>query len=420
MTLLLQHGADVNAVDAAGNSVLLAAAGAGQAAVVQVLLGHHANMTLANNAGKTVLDLAKGGATVQILERALERLYRGRYAIRKADFEMQDPSTRGTTGRVIFAVDRISGSHVAIKLYRDPAGRDRSMMVLRMLEDRHVAPLDGLAETCVFDDEYTFPDNPFAMVMKRGAATLQDLLDSVEWKEEHVHEECRVRFIFESIAQAVQHMHSKGLVHGDIKPKNLVMFHDGGRYRMIDFEQARLAEQERGSRSTTPEICPPELARVLVQDKRNPLASFKTDMWALGCVLFHLVNGHSLISRLVEGWDDDEDDRARSPDNILQRLASLQQGDVDKLLLSMKKSKTDMLYQHAASLMGKLLLVDQDDRMEIGSVFQHTLFNGGETDTLRREGVTHVLVQVRGTPAIVDCEVTIALMMKEFTQHTVY
>lgn len=395
--LLLQLGADVNAVDADGVSVLSAAAGAGQAAVVQQLLGHHADITLANNAGKTALDLAKGGATVQVLERAKEKLYRGRYAIRKADLEVQDPRTRGTTGRVLFAVDRISGSHVAIKLYQDVEGRDRSLMVMGMLDARHMAPLDGPEETCVFDDADNFPDNPYAMVMKRGAATLQELLDSNEWKEEQVHEACRVRGIFESIALAVKHMHLKHLVHGDIKPKNLVMFHDGGRFRLIDFEQAKKVDHEPASTCTTPEICPPELARVIMQKSagRVPPASRTTDMWALGCVLFHLVNGHSLVSRLVEGWHDVGDDRPRSIDSILGRLAGLQQADVDKLLQSMTKSNTDKLYVHAASLLGKLLLVSQDDRLKINSIFTHTFFDGGETESLRRQGYIHALEQVR-------------------------
>jgi serine/threonine protein kinase len=69
-----------------------------------------------------------------------------------------------------------------------------------------------------------------------GESTLQDLLEQQDW-EYGRREMNKVRFIFESIALSVHHMHTFGIVHGDLKPKNCVQFYD--RYRLIDFEEVK-------------------------------------------------------------------------------------------------------------------------------------------------------------------------------------
>ena len=67
------------------------------------------------------------------------------------------------------------------------------------------------------------------------------------------------RYTFECITSALMHLHVNGLVHHDLKARNMVRFYDG-RFRLIDFDQARLAgKQDMGS--TSIEICPPEVGR---------------------------------------------------------------------------------------------------------------------------------------------------------------
>lgn len=69
-----------------------------------------------------------------------------------------------------------------------------------------------------------------------GDATLHVLLESVAKQGGCCLPEAHIRFIFECLANSVHHIHMKGVVHGDLKPKNCTRFFDG-RYRLIDFDQ---------------------------------------------------------------------------------------------------------------------------------------------------------------------------------------
>jgi serine/threonine protein kinase len=62
--------------------------------------------------------------------------------------------------------------------------------------------------------------------------------------------------VTECLVQSVHHLHTAfGLVHHDLKLRNFVRFFDG-RYRLVDFDNARVAERE-DMGLTTANIAPP-------------------------------------------------------------------------------------------------------------------------------------------------------------------
>jgi hypothetical protein len=107
------------------------------------------------------------------------------------------------------------------------------------------------------------------------------------------------------LCRALAAIHAKGLVHGDVKPAN-VMRATGGRIVLLDFGVARPSRDVAGGDAPlagTPAFMAPEMF------DDPPRADARTDVYALGGVLYWLVSAHlpieaktvrELVARLRE------------------------------------------------------------------------------------------------------------------------
>ena len=91
------------------------------------------------------------------------------------------------------------------------------------------------------------------------------------------------------IASGLAAAHAKGIVHRDVKPANIIVAPDG-RVKIVDFGIAKLADQSRltrdGTAVGTAGYMAPEQIRGETIDPR-------TDLWALGVVLYEMVTGRT-------------------------------------------------------------------------------------------------------------------------------
>jgi serine/threonine protein kinase len=90
------------------------------------------------------------------------------------------------------------------------------------------------------------------------------------------------------VARALEYLHARSLVHGDVKARNVVIGADG-RARLTDFGCARrAADDDDGSAllpiGGTPAFMAPEVAR---GEEQGPAA----DVWALGCTVVEMATG---------------------------------------------------------------------------------------------------------------------------------
>ncbi|RHY25712.1 hypothetical protein DYB32_008146 [Aphanomyces invadans] len=121
----------------------------------------------------------------------------------------------------------------------------------------------------------------FAIVMEQGLA--------VDLDHRHMFQQqpfLRLNCI-EKLARAVLFLHGQGLIHGDIKLENVVYFSDRTWYKLIDFDHT----VPFGSRirHCTPEYCPPEMARCMLQGQGLTIeASSKFDVWCFGVLVLRL------------------------------------------------------------------------------------------------------------------------------------
>jgi tRNA A-37 threonylcarbamoyl transferase component Bud32 len=92
-------------------------------------------------------------------------------------------------------------------------------------------------------------------------------------------------------AEAAEAVHRRGIVHQDIKPKNILV-DESGRARLIDFGLARWHDAwshcAEGPSGGTPEFMAPEQAQGQ-EDRIGP----RTDVFALGAVLYFLLTGQA-------------------------------------------------------------------------------------------------------------------------------
>ncbi|KAK3134931.1 hypothetical protein QOZ80_5BG0412570 [Eleusine coracana subsp. coracana] len=95
------------------------------------------------------------------------------------------------------------------------------------------------------------------------------------------------------VARGLADMHAAGVVHGDVKPRNVVVGADG-RAKLADFGCAR-QWVEKGSPilGGTPAFMAPEVAR---GEEQGPEA----DIWALGCTVVEMATGKAPWSHVVD------------------------------------------------------------------------------------------------------------------------
>jgi serine/threonine-protein kinase len=118
-----------------------------------------------------------------------------------------------------------------------------------------------------------------------GGGTLRDRL----------HREKQLTFldairIAQAVADALTHAHEQGLVHRDVKPENILF--SGSDVYLSDFGIARALEHATGETTTstgvvrgTPAYMSPE------QASGQPECDGRSDIYALGCVLYEMVAG---------------------------------------------------------------------------------------------------------------------------------
>jgi nitrous oxidase accessory protein NosD len=93
-------------------------------------------------------------------------------------------------------------------------------------------------------------------------------------------------------ASAMQHAHERGLVHRDLKPSNLLLA-SRGRIKVLDLGLARFLQDQLGDAARTAEGLgmgtPDYMAPEQFRDARG--ADPRSDVYALGCTLYHLLAG---------------------------------------------------------------------------------------------------------------------------------
>jgi DNA-binding NarL/FixJ family response regulator len=203
-----------------------------------------------------------------------------------ADHRIDGIAGRGAMGVVLRATDLVLDRSVALKLIaplyaRDPVFRarfERECRIAAALDHPNIVPIFHAGEE---------RGQLYVTMRFIDGTDLKALLARERWLDPQ-----RAVAIVAQVADALDEAHAHGLVHRDVKPANVLLAERGGRERafLTDFgvTKQRTATDPAltgtGMAIGSVDYMAPEQAEVAPVDAR-------TDVYALGCVLFHALTG---------------------------------------------------------------------------------------------------------------------------------
>ncbi|GMV80417.1 MAG: hypothetical protein AMXMBFR7_16010 [Planctomycetota bacterium] len=190
---------------------------------------------------------------------------------------------RGAMSEVYLARHLALDTDVAIKVLRQ-TGDDRRIAQRFLREARaaaqlrheHIVQIRNVGR----EAEYRFIEMEYI-----GGGSLADLL-----KQSPYADLARAANMLRQAARGLQAAHTKGVIHRDIKPDNLMLGEDG-KLKLVDFglaavlslEESRLTQE--GTILGTPHYMAPEQWEGNIADERS-------DLYSLGATFYHLLTGH--------------------------------------------------------------------------------------------------------------------------------
>jgi len=201
-------------------------------------------------------------------------------------YEILDEIGRGAMGVVYMAKDPLIGRLVALKTFRATEalqGQDLDMFRARFIREAQSAGILSHPNIVTIHDVVEESEEGvtfIAMEYVRGT-NLKEVLRSENRLpiEEAAH-------VIAEVAEGLEYAHSRGVVHRDVKPANILLTEDR-RVKLTDFGIARFGTSNLthdGQLLGTPNYMAPEQIR-------GEAADHRADVFSLGVVLYEMLTG---------------------------------------------------------------------------------------------------------------------------------
>lgn len=208
-------------------------------------------------------------------------------------YEIRGVLGAGGMGRVYRAYDPGLDRDVAIKaLFRDLSADEanlrrfeREAKLLATLSHPNIASIYGF---------HIFDGRPYLVLELVEGETLDEMV-----KRAPLSQEDAIR-VARRITEALEEAHSKGIVHRDLKPSNVKVTEEG-KVKVLDFGIARKLSRTRSNLSASKTLTQAgtilgTAAYMSPEQARGEPVDERTDIWALGCLLYEMLTGQKAFT----------------------------------------------------------------------------------------------------------------------------
>ena len=192
----------------------------------------------------------------------------------------------GGSSQVWEVIEQASGRHLAMKLLKTDTPEFKENKASLKYESEVLKTLDHPL-IIKFEKFSSSRDNTY-LTMEHFRAANVKLQIKANISSVHV----RARRLFEGICQAMSHVHSKGWIHRDVKPDNVLM-NKVGEIRLVDFslsskEVKGFSKMIGGGRLKTIQGTRTYIAPETI---RKQAPTFQTDLYSLGILFYEVLTG---------------------------------------------------------------------------------------------------------------------------------
>ncbi|MEX2046803.1 MAG: serine/threonine-protein kinase [Chloroflexota bacterium] len=263
-------------------------------------------------------------------------------------YQISQPLGTGGSSQVYLAKDTALNREVAIKVLDTAAAADATLRRMFVKEARSLAQLKHPGIVSVFDVGEV--DNlPYIVMEYLAGGSLKARIERTGPLK--AGEAARIAI---EVANGLAFAHSKGIIHADLKPSN-ILFDADDHAKIADFGIARTPRED----AATPELYATAMY-VAPERVEGKQASVQTDVYGLGLVLYEMLVGKPPFTSTNAGVLM-RDHVVRMPVPPSHLRPSLPR-ELDTIVLKALAKPTNLRYQKASDLATALASIENIDK----------------------------------------------------------
>ena len=197
-------------------------------------------------------------------------------------YEIMEQIGMGGMARVFRALDHRLNRQVAVKILREDLAEDAELRRRFHEESQAVAMLSHPNIVAVYDVSRSSDVEYIVMELIDGITLKQYMQkkgNKLNWRE-------ALHFITQ-IVKALGHAHSRGIIHRDIKPHNIMVLRDGS-VKVADFGIARIMS---AAQTTLTQEALGSVHYISPEQARGSHIDARSDLYSAGVVLYEMITG---------------------------------------------------------------------------------------------------------------------------------